>query len=95
MRQRIALGGVAAAAVLGLLLLWGGSVAQPASAEEQMAKNIRQAKSFTARVTNEFNFPQAKGRPIISSTFYWAAPNSFRVETFEGGELVSTRILQA
>ena len=55
MRKRIgiALSGAGVAAVLGLLLLFGGIVVKPISAVERMAENIRKAKSFSAVMIGE------------------------------------------
>lgn len=80
MRQRIALCGVGVVAVLGLLLLWGGIVTKPLSAMEQMAENIRKAKSFKAVITMEGPFTSEAGKPPITQkttgTLYWLAPKS-------------------
>ena len=81
MRQRIAaLGGVGVAAVLGFLLLWGGTVAKPVSAMEKMAQNIREAKSYKYNVSVQF-----EGNSIVSrnltGTAYWLAPGFVRTET--------------
>jgi hypothetical protein len=65
MRQRIALGGAGVAAVLGLLLLWIGTVAKPVSAMEKMAESIRKAKSYkcisTVGSTKDFPEPGEPG----------------------------------
>jgi outer membrane lipoprotein-sorting protein len=84
MRQRIALGSVGVAAVLGLLLLWGGSVTQPVSAMEKMAENIRKARSYTASLYMELQIPQQPGKPLdkgeMTGKVYWLAPRSYRVD---------------
>jgi outer membrane lipoprotein-sorting protein len=78
----LALGGIGAVAVVAILLLWLGSAAQPVSAMEQMAENIRKAKSFKAIITMEGPFAAEAGKPPItqktSGTLYWLAPNSTR-----------------
>src|SRR5258708_3423785 len=51
MRQRIAVGSVGLAAILGVLVLW--NTATPASALAKMAENIRQAKSLKATIVEE------------------------------------------
>ena len=54
MRQRIAvLGGVGVAAVLALLLIWGGAIAKPVSAMEKMAESVRKVKSYKCTFTGE------------------------------------------
>jgi outer membrane lipoprotein-sorting protein len=81
MRQRIAaLGSVGVAAILGFVLLWGGSAAQQASAMEKMAENIRKAKSYTCQVTVRDKAGSVPPRPDLKATAYWIAPGSARVE---------------
>ncbi len=94
MRQRIvALGGVGAAAVVGFVLLWGGTFAKRVSAMEKMAENIRQAKSYAVKVVSEVGAPPTAEKSIAS--LYWLAPDSIRVEKYEGKELASVDILHA
>jgi outer membrane lipoprotein-sorting protein len=84
MRQRITMGGVGVAAVLGLVLLWIGTSGNPVSAMERMAENIRQAKSWKATMTMETQFVREPGKPPVTSaltaTVYWLAPNSYWME---------------
>ena len=85
MRQRLAaFGGVGVAALLGFVLIWGGSFANPASAMEKMAEKIRQVKSYKcAQVVQLRNDPPEPGKPPIpdaSFTIYWLAPGSVRTE---------------
>lgn len=83
MRQRIALGSVGVVAVLAILLLWLGSIATPVSAMEQMAENIRMAKSFQA-ITHDLT--EATERDNKKTTWettgkmYWRAPDAYRTE---------------
>jgi outer membrane lipoprotein-sorting protein len=89
MRQRMALGGIGAVAVLAILLLWLGSAATPLSAMEQMAENIRKAKSikYSLIVQIKKNHPEP-GKPPVSEykcTIYWIAPGSSRVESMDPG----------
>ncbi len=89
MRQRIALGVVASAATLGFLLLWGGLVAKPVSAMEEMAENIRQAKSYRVTMIMEIQFVRELGKPPVTAKMtqkaYWLAPKSYRTE-LKGGQ---------
>ncbi len=86
MRQRIgiALSGVGVAAVLGLLLLFGGVATEPASAMEQMAENIRKAKSFRAVMIFESQItPQPDKPPVklkMTGDIYWLAHEASRVD---------------
>jgi hypothetical protein len=84
MRQRFAIGCVGVAALLGFLLLWGGIKTKPVSAMEQMAQNIRKAKSYTSTVsvwmTQDHPEP---GEPAVKESkqvIYWLAPGSSRNE---------------
>jgi hypothetical protein len=92
MRQRIAaFGSVGIAAILGLLLLWGGIDGKPASAMEKMAASIREAKSFrsivTLRVANteEVDNPSHKGSISIDAVTYWLASGSSRQDILSYG----------
>jgi outer membrane lipoprotein-sorting protein len=72
------------AAVLGFLLLWGGSVSQPVSAMEKMAEEVRKAKSYKCLqvVTRKDEYPDP-GEPSVTEdryTVYWLAPGSARTE---------------
>ena len=74
MRKRIALGSVGAAALLGLLVLWGAIVAKPVRALEKMAENIRQAKSLKykmiVQITQDLPGPKRDGSPNHTGTSY-------------------------
>ncbi len=86
MRQRIgiAVSGVGVAAVLGFLLLWGAIDARPVSAMEQMAENIRKAKSFRAKMVFESQItPQPDKPPVklkMTGDIYWLAHEASRVD---------------
>ena len=79
MRQRIgiALSGVGVAVFLGFLLLWGGIDTKPVSAMEQMAENIRKAKSYKAVMIGEGQRIPEPGKPPVkhkvTGTVYWLA----------------------
>lgn len=82
MRQRIAaFGGVGIAAVLGLLLLWGGIAAKSVSAMEQMAEKVRQAKSYKCITKVTLETSEASGKPpktMRVGVLYWLAPDLSR-----------------
>lgn len=89
MRQRIgiAMSGAGVAVVLGLLLLWGGIATNPVSAMEQMAENIRRAKSFKAVMIAEGQRTPEPGKPPVkhklTGTAYWLAGGPSRMD-FQG-----------
>ncbi len=88
LRQRMALGGIGAVAVLAILLLWLGSAATPLSAMEKMAEAIRQVKSCKCtqivqepEVRDEFLKPgEPPPRMERVCTVYWLASGSVRTE---------------
>jgi hypothetical protein len=89
MRQRIAaLGSIGIAVLVGCLVLWGAVDTRPASAMEQMAEKIRQAKSFrctgTLKSTSVTRSDQI-AKPLENtreeqSTVNWLAPDSVRAD---------------
>ncbi len=89
MRQRIALGGVGAVAMLGFLFVGTLSLTQSASAMEKMAEEIRKAKSYKCvqivRLTDESR--KAGEAAVMESiyTVYWLAPGSARTEIKKTG----------
>jgi outer membrane lipoprotein-sorting protein len=89
-KQRMATAGAGAAVLLGFLLLWGGINTNPVSAMEQMAENIRRARSYTATMTMQIRLVQKPGEPPVTAEItgktYWLAPKSYRMET-KGNEL--------
>jgi hypothetical protein len=85
MPQRITLGIVAVTILLGLFLVWQGFETKPLSAMEQMAENIRKAKSYKCTQTIQFTskFP-APGKPATTESriiFYCFTTGSTRAET--------------
>jgi hypothetical protein len=85
MRQRIALGGVGAAAMLAIALVWMGAITKPVSAMEKMAESVRKTKSYKCIFTGEEPSPSPEvGKPPITvvsqATQYWLAPGSLRSE---------------
>ena len=94
--QRIALGGVVAAAALALFLVWTISVTRPVSAMEQMAEKIRQAKSckYTVVGTVTYDSPEP-GKPLgrkFRDTHYWLAPARTEAISNKQGTRSGTRI---
>ena len=92
MRQRIAaVGGVGIVAVLAMLLVWLGSFAQPLSAMEKMAENIRKAKSYKYTSIVQYTFFSETGKPRVMpedrDTVYWIAPGSARTEYTQHPEI--------
>ena len=91
MRQRIALGGVGAAVLIVLLVVWGGIIALPVSAMEKMAENLRKAKSYTVTTIMQVQLASDPGKPPVMAEMtqkaYWLAPKSYRME-FKGGSLI-------
>ena len=90
MRQRIAaLGGVGAAAILAILLLWSATVSTSASAMEKMAEEVRKAKSYKCvQIVQATDDHPAPGKPAVremASTVYWLAPGSARTEYSNSG----------
>ncbi|MGO8745322.1 MAG: LolA family protein [Thermoguttaceae bacterium] len=87
MRQRIALGGVGAAAIVAILWLWPTTISMSVSAMEKMAENIRKAHSYKCKVTVRMKddspepgkLPDREG----TDTCYWLAPGSVRIDAKE------------
>ena len=94
---------VGSAAVLGFVLLWGGSAVQPVSAMEKMAENVRKAKSYKYSVTGRTTSDRPdSGKQAVVRTFtgtsYWLAPGSTRRDhndRCEGRETNTTEIFPA
>jgi hypothetical protein len=84
MRQRIAVGGVGLAALLGFIFLWGVLAERPASAMEKMAASIRKAKSYQYQgLLRQISFQPPPGRLAAMESrliVYWIAPGSSREE---------------
>ncbi len=87
-RFQLSAGAIAgSAAVLGFVVLWGGSTAQQASAMEKMAESVREAKSYRATYVEEAKMVQPDKsilRAKRSGKMYWQAPRSYRVDMEEG-----------
>ncbi len=81
-RQRIAvLGSIGVAAMLGLFLLYGGITATPVSAMEQMAENVRKAKSYKCTQINEYTYTteNSRSREVhgkSTRTIFWLASDT-------------------
>lgn len=90
MRQRIvALSGVSAVVLCGLLFFWGAAGMKPLSAMEKMVESVRRAKSSKITWVIKTTFHnidsdafQGKNR-VEKSTDYWLAPNMFRTDFFD------------
>lgn len=82
MRQRIALGGIGVAALLGFFVLWAEIDTNSVSAMEQMAETLRRAKSFEVTFIAEgaSQDPDEPGNSIMTVKEYWLAPGSVRTE---------------
>lgn len=91
MRQRIAFGSIAVAAMLAVVVLWGAT--KPTSAIAEMAENIRRAKSWKATMICESGRPQEPTPALkLTSTFYWLSPGSIRMDTDGGPGKTGTEI---
>jgi outer membrane lipoprotein-sorting protein len=94
MRQRLAITSVGIAALLAIVALWGHT--QPVSAMERMAENIRQAKSYKFTMVTEAKLVREPGQPPVAmegtSTVYWLAPKSYRME-HKAGSFIAARDL--
>ena len=91
MRKRIALGSVGAAALLGLLVLWGAIVAKPVSALEKMAENIRQAKSLKykmiVQITQDLPGPETQRvSKSYGHVIYRLASGTWRNDSWDSPE---------
>ncbi len=79
---------VSTAALLGFLLLWGGSATQPVSAMEnameKMAESMQKAKSYKYTQTLRETLSPEPGKPphtqVETETGYWRTPGSKRFE---------------
>jgi hypothetical protein len=84
MIQRIAVGSVGVATLLGFLLLWGAIGAKPLSAMEKMAEEVRKAKSYkSVNITRETPDAPLRGQPAVKIdiyTVYWRAPGTARID---------------
>jgi outer membrane lipoprotein-sorting protein len=85
MKQRIAVGSVAALVIATAALLWIVSAPRPAYAMDRLAESIRQARSYEYTMTMDINLPREPGKaPVKVATkgqFSWQAPGSYRIET--------------
>ncbi len=89
MRQRIAMGGTALVATIGIVLIWSISSTPSLSAMDRMAASIREARSvvFTMHIEADIDVKEK-----ISGKFYWLVPGSVRMETYRGEKLEDTMI---
>lgn len=101
MKQRITLSSLSVVTVLGLIVVWAVVSTKPLSAMEKMRENIREARSCKSKSKLEFGIYDPGRKPAsttLSSTSYWTAPGSSRVELKGKGVLSyihSTVILPA
>jgi hypothetical protein len=86
--RRIATGGVGVIVLLAIVLLWECFNTSPLSAMEQMAENIRRAKSCQVTMTMEVQLVSEPGKEPVTSKMImktsWLAPRSYRND-FSGG----------
>lgn len=94
MKQRLAaISGVCAAALLGLIIAWGGVAAKPVAAMELLAQHLRHAKSSQFTMTMEVSAVREPGVPAPGTNqgvranatnmvqrVSWKAPDSYRIE---------------
>jgi len=100
MRQRIALFTVSLIPMLGFMVLWGTFGSTPVSAMEEMAKQIREAKSYQLTMVQEMKWVAKPGKEPttgnITQEMYWRAPNAYRWEMVSakkfGGEMTTSII---
>ena len=87
MKQRILFGSTATAALV-MIALWAASSTKPAFALEEVAKNIREAKSYSADMIMEVSLVREPGKPPVTDKstgrLYWLAPGSVRMEFVPG-----------
>jgi outer membrane lipoprotein-sorting protein len=88
-RFQLSAGAIAGmAALLAFLLVWGGIDANPVSAMEKMAEQMRRAKSLKVTLSMDCKLPSEPGKPPVTSTLtetlYWLAPKSYRMEMKAG-----------
>jgi hypothetical protein len=89
--RRALTGGAAAAAVLaGCFLLW--QALQPPSALAQVARAIRDAKSYRCRVAAVQRDDQGKEKVAEVGKLFWAAPGSIRHETYKDDKLAEVTV---
>jgi len=99
MRRRIVVGGVGLAAALGILLAWSLMTSRPLSAMETVAKNIREAKSLTAKYVVKCDVPlgvdlgtQRENFRECSLRVYCLASGEQRADAHLDGVLSGTQI---
>jgi len=83
MRRRIVVGGVGLAAALGILLAWSLMTSRPLSAMERVAKNIREAKSLSARSVVKCDVPIGT---VLGTHMEWFRESSLSTSCLASGE---------
>jgi len=83
----------AAALLLVVFFFWGGAGTAPLLA--QTAQALREVKSYQCRVTSTFRSPDGKKSETTTGKWYWAAPGSLRLETYQGDQLIDVELTLA
>jgi outer membrane lipoprotein-sorting protein len=87
--RRMWIGSAAAAALVGLILVWAAT--GPVSALAETAKALREVKSYQCRMTGvpaQADEKERADKEKETFLFCWAAPGSFRLENYKDGKLV-------
>jgi outer membrane lipoprotein-sorting protein len=92
MPRRLLISGVAAVCIIIVVRMFLPSLS-PSSALAQTAAALRKIKSYRCQVTFEPSAKTDTKEKKVTGTLYWAAPDSFRLETWEKGKLVQVRVV--